>query len=222
MDRKPTGSSEARLDGPSERRHRVFLAGAVVLWSLGALSTRWFGVWTGIGVPAIVLGLWGIGLDARLTADLRRPTPRLLGIGALAGVFMLLVTYGGYAAVMSRAPGLHGGTGELYRFFAALPRYLVPIAVPAIIVSEEIVWRGRVQALFQERMHPLLAAAAAAAIYALAHAPIGSPLLVGVAFACGLFWSLLRAATGSLLPALIAHAIWDLCVMVLFPLTPPA
>lgn len=233
MDRKTAGASVEMNDelvdrtktsvlAAQGRGHQVYLVGAVVVWALGAFSTRWVGVWLGIGVAAVALGIWGLLLDDRLTADLRRPRRRHLGIGLLAGIFMIVVTYLGYAVVMAGIPQLHGATVELYRFFASLPRHLIPLAVPVIIVSEEIVWRGRVQALLQARMHPILAVVVAAAIYALAHAPIGSPLLVGVAFACGLFWSALRGATGSIVPGLIAHLIWDLCVMVLFPLTPPS
>jgi membrane protease YdiL (CAAX protease family) len=233
MDRKTAGASvelndeladktKTTLAAPQDRRHQVYLVAAVVVWALGAFSTHWIGVWAGIGLAAVALGMWGLLLDDRLTADLRRPSPKQLGIGLLAGIFMLVVTYLGYASVMANIPELHGATGELYRFFVSLPPYLIPVAVPLIIVSEEIVWRGRVQGLFQQRTHPILAAVGAAAVYALAHAPIGSALLVGVAFACGLFWSVLRGATGSIVPGLIAHVIWDVFVMVLFPLTPPS
>jgi membrane protease YdiL (CAAX protease family) len=221
METPPTEAKE-RLEGLSLRRHRTFLIASVLVWGVGALSTHRIGVWAGIGGAAVSLAIWGMLLDDRIAGDLRRPTPRLLGIGVLAGLFMLAVTYLGYGVVMAGIPRLHGATGELYRFFSSLPRPLIPLAVPAIIVSEEIVWRGRAQALFQESMKPYPAALAAAALYALAHAPIGSPLLAAVAFACGLFWGNLRAATGSIIPSLISHVIWDLFVMVLFPLTPPA
>lgn len=214
------GSS--RLDLTSERRHVRFLVMAVLVWALGAASTHWVGVWGGIGGAAVSLGIWGFLLDDRVIADLRRPSRKLIGIGVVAGAIMLIGTYVGYRAAMSGLPMLHGATGELYRFFASLPRDLVPFVVPVIILSEEVVWRGRVQALFIERMPAIPAAAASAAIYALAHAPIGSPLLVAVAFACGMFWGILRSATGSVVPGLIAHVIWDVCVMVLFPLTAPA
>src|SRR5689334_8232218 len=103
----PSGSKH-RLDETSERRHRAFLAGSVLLWASGALSTHWFGVWAGIGWAAVILGLWGFLLDDRLSADLRRPSPKLLGIGSLGGLFMLGVTYFGFAVVMAGMPGLRG------------------------------------------------------------------------------------------------------------------
>jgi membrane protease YdiL (CAAX protease family) len=57
-----------------------------------------------------------------------------------------------------------------------------------------------------------------AVAYALAHAPIGSPLLVALALVCGLFWSALRAWTGSLVAPLVSHLLWDLLVFSLRPL----
>ncbi len=221
LDEPLTNTIATPLDPPSERRHLAYLWVALAVWSLGALSTHWIGVWAGIGGAAVSLGIWGLIFDDRLTADLRRPNLKLTVIGLLAGVVMLLGTYLGYRTLMIWDTALHGATGELYRFFASLPRHLVPLAVPMIILSEEVVWRGRIQALFLERMPPVAAAVVTAALYALAHAAIGSWLLVAVAFACGLFWGTLRGATGSIVPPLIAHVIWDVCVMVLFPLTIP-
>jgi len=49
-------------------------------------------------------------------------------------------------------------------------------------------------------------------------APLGSPSLVVAAFACGLVWSALRAATGSLVPTLVAHLLWDFAVLLWMPL----
>jgi membrane protease YdiL (CAAX protease family) len=57
-----------------------------------------------------------------------------------------------------------------------------------------------------------------AVAYAVAHAPIGSPLLVALALLCGLFWSALRAWTGSLVAPLVSHLLWDLLVFSLRPL----
>jgi len=42
---------------------------------------------------------------------------------------------------------------------------------------------------------------------------IGSTLLTVVAVICGLFWSTIRWRTQSLLPALIAHLIWDMTIL---------
>ena len=58
----------------------------------------------------------------------------------------------------------------------------------------------------------------AAVAYAVAHAPLGSALLVVVAFLCGLAWGALRAASKSLVPPLMAHLVWDVLVLLCLPL----
>jgi membrane protease YdiL (CAAX protease family) len=58
----------------------------------------------------------------------------------------------------------------------------------------------------------------AALAYGVGHAPVGSLLLPVVALCCGLYWSALRQWTGSLVPALLAHVLWDLTVLFWAPL----
>ena len=75
-----------------------------------------------------------------------------------------------------------------------------------------------VQEALSRRLSPVPAILLTSAVYAAAHAPVGPPMLVGLALACGLYWSLLRAWTGSLLPGLLSHLVWDFLVFVLRPL----
>ena len=58
----------------------------------------------------------------------------------------------------------------------------------------------------------------AAVAYALAHAALGSPLLVVVALLCGIAWGALRTASKSLIPPLVAHLVWDVLVLLWLPL----
>ena len=58
----------------------------------------------------------------------------------------------------------------------------------------------------------------AAVLYALVHAPLGSSVLVSVAFFCGLAWGALRATTASLVPTLVAYLLWDVLVLLGLPL----
>ena len=96
-----------------------------------------------------------------------------------------------------------------------LPRWLKsrtqPVVVASmarvpIIVGEERVWRG---------------VALAAVVYAQVHVPLASPVLVAAGFVCGLAWGTLRAMTASLVPALVAHLLWNMVVLVWLPLYVP-
>jgi membrane protease YdiL (CAAX protease family) len=68
------------------------------------------------------------------------------------------------------------------------------------------------------RLGPWRGVTLAALAYALAHAPVGSPLLVAVALLCGIAWGTLRVASGSLVPSLLAHLVWDVLVFLRLPL----
>ena len=87
------------------------------------------------------------------------------------------------------------------------------IVVPTSI-AEEILFRGRWLDEPRLRSFPILAAA----FYAAVHVTSSSPALVFAAFACGATWGVLRKATGSLWSSVICHVIWDLAVLVIWPL----
>jgi membrane protease YdiL (CAAX protease family) len=125
-------------------------------------------------------------------------------------------TYLLYPPAARLLPWLAHETAALYAMFRA-PELGVLLLVP-IVIGEELVWRGLVQGALTERIGAARAVALAAAAFALAHAPLGSPLLPIVAFACALAWGTLRALTGSLVPAIVAHLVWNGGVLVLAPL----
>jgi membrane protease YdiL (CAAX protease family) len=89
-----------------------------------------------------------------------------------------------------------------------------------VVAGEELVWRGVVQDALTRRCGPAAGTLLAVAAYGLAVVPVGSPLLVLIALACGLYWSVLRQWTGSLVPVLVCHLLWDVVLFLLFPLRP--
>ena len=189
----------------------------MLLWLGGALLCRQAGVWVGIGGAALVAGgltLFGAG---RAVVPLLRPKRELILQGVGAGAVMIAATYLLFPLVARAAPGVAGTTGDLYALFnsGSVPMRLG--LLPLVILGEELVWRGLVQGTLT-RKPGIPAVLTAAGIYAVAHLPAGPPLLALVAFACGCYWGLLRLATGSLVPGLVAHLLWDVAVMVLFPL----
>jgi membrane protease YdiL (CAAX protease family) len=130
---------------------------------------------------------------------------------------MIAATYLLFPLLSRLAPGIAGTTDALYTLFNSGAAPVRLGLLPLVILGEELVWRGLVQSTLT-RKPGVAAALIAAVIYALAHLPAAPPLLALVALACGCYWGLLRAASGSLVPGLIAHFLWDVAVMVLFPL----
>ena len=148
-------------------------------------------------------------------AGLLRPTASTLSLGVAAAGAMIAVTYLGFPPVANAFPSIGANAALLYERFLgagyALP--LILAGVIPVVISEEILFRGTVQGETRSMWSVL----AAASIYAVAHAPLGSPLLVVVAFICGLYWSALRAMSRSLFPPLCAHLAWDLALILVPP-----
>ena len=166
----------------------------------------------------VVLGAAVLLLDRVASTALLRPSPRLLALGAAAGGVMAAASYLLYPLLTRLIPFIANDTAQLYAAFRAPSPVLASVALVPVIVGEELVWRGLVQSTLTRELGAWRGVALAALVYALVHAPIGSPVLVAVALLCGLAWGILRAATASLVPALVSHLLWDLLVLLWLPL----
>lgn len=190
----------------------------VVGWVIAAASTGPLGIWPAIGGTAVALGVTVIVFDRPAARSLLQASPRLIFLGAAAGAVMAAATYLLYPVLARLAPFIATDTARLYAAFRAPSLLIASVALGPVVLGEELVWRGLVQAALVRRLGPWGGVTLAAATYALAHAPLGSPVLVIVALLCGLFWGTLRATTSSLVPTLVAHLVWDLLVLLWLPL----
>ena len=120
---------------------------------------------------------------------------------------------------------LYGQIGDPRVLQAHAP--LVAAAVALAAIAEEIVWRGTVTQLLAERVGSRAAWVWAAGLYALALLPTAwalragdglNPLLVIAAGGAGLVWGGMARAFGSLAPSILAHALFDWAVLMMFPL----
>ncbi len=189
----------------------------VLLWLLAALSTHVVGIWWGFGVAAVVLGSVALARDPHAPRSLS-PTAGQLLLGTAAGGAMIAATYVLYPPFTRLMPYLAHDTAALYAAFRAAPPVIATLLLLPVIVGEELVWRGVVQRALSQRLGLVSGGCLAALVYALAHTPLGSPVLALAALLCGLAWAGLRAATGSLVAPLVAHVLWDLFVLLFLPL----
>jgi membrane protease YdiL (CAAX protease family) len=104
---------------------------------------------------------------------------------------------------------------------------VVGATVFVLAAAEELVWRGMVTQILADRVGSRTAWVWAAVLYAAAFVPtlwpLGSPagldpVLVLAALAAGLLWGLMARVFGSLVPSILAHALFDWLVLVVFPL----
>jgi uncharacterized protein YbjT (DUF2867 family)/membrane protease YdiL (CAAX protease family) len=204
-----------------ERRRRRTEGGGrvllfVALWALGAFVARYVGLWTGLGTTALILGVAALLLEGRQLAG-GGSHASTLPIGLLAGIGMALATTGLFDPVTSVLPDLRDDLGRLYEEFR-VPGTLGLFLVPVMTILEEVVWRGAVHNELAQRFSWRGAVVVGTALYALAHVPVGSLVLVLASLGAGLCWSLLRALTDSLVPSVAAHFVWSLWILVLFQL----
>lgn len=196
--------------------------GAVVplAWAAAMLLARFVDPWIPIGLAAIIVPAAIVSAGWPDVRELFRPTPSTILIGLLGAAIMLAATYGLFPLVAGRVPPLALETANLYVTFLTGRRTISILSfVIPVIVAEELMWRGAFQGWIAQRLPAsrLAIIVLAAVGYAIAHLPLGSPLLAGIAFLCGLYWSALRSLTRSVVPSLIAHLAWDLA-LILVPL----
>ena len=206
----------ARASAPGSNTSLAFVC--ITVWVAAAVAAGRLGIWLAIGGASIALGIAVLVLDGAAARQILRPSLRLGLLGAAAGALMTAATYALYPLLHRIAPPLAADTGRLYAAFRGPSLGVASLALGPIILGEELVWRGVVQGMFVRRFKPAVGVALTAAVYALAHAPIGSTALVLVALGCGLAWGVLRAATASLIPPLVAHLVWDAFVLLWLPL----
>lgn len=201
---------------------RLDLPIAAAGWLLGFAWVGRTGSWTPLAAFA-VLAAARLLLGDPETRRLLRPTLGGLALGVAGSLVLVGATHGLYPPLSRAFPALPGATRHLYGVLNAggYPPPSLAALVLLLSACEEVVWRGR--PLAAAGPHPLggrglARVVAVALLYGAATLASGSLLLGAVAAGCGLFWGLLRAAGRSLWPAILAHAAWDLAVLVAWPL----
>jgi len=190
--------------------------GSIVVWLLANAGT--VDIWLANGGAALVLGIAVLLVEHRASTALLKPNATLVLLGVGIGALMVAATYELYPWVSRRWPFVAPDMARLYAAFRAPSTAVATAALVPVIVGEELVWRGVVQEVFVRRLQVARGVTVAALVYALVQTPLGSPSLVVAALLCGLVWGALREATGSLVPTLVAHLLWDFVVLLWMPL----
>ncbi len=197
------------------------LAGPLALVGLGlaavaAASAIVSNVWWRMAVVYLLLlpiTVRSVRLDWRALFE---PRGRWVAQGLIAAgvlyalgrvVFELLGSVPGFSAQFAVVQGWKS---------AAPPFITIPLLL-FIVLGEEVVWRAGVTLPLAGRLGAGWGVLAGAGAFAIAHAGMGLGLLVLLGFAAGLFWNLLLIKTGSAVPGLVCHLVFDLAVLFLLP-----
>lgn len=212
----PTDSTLPMMEAGGSRHGQVRSWPAVVgLVATGAgyyaaLAAGWVPAWpvlvalTVLTWPLAVLGLGGAELRARL-----RPTPRLVVMGLAVGVLLYgLLRLG---ALVTRPTPLWEQVTAVAELAGEAPPLVATLAVLGLIApAEEVLWRGVVFAAAERWTGRGWGPVAASTLaYAATVGCSGNPVLPLAAAGCGLVWARQRQVTGSLVPALVGHALWS-------------
>jgi len=98
------------------------------------------------------------------------------------------------------------------------PLYLSLLLVLLVGPAEEIFWRGYIQRTLIGKYGEWTALIATTLIYSLVHVWSFNFMLIMAAMVCGAFWGLLYKYNKNLVTIIVSHAVWDVCVFILFPI----
>ena len=209
----------------------TMLALAAAVWLAGFAALPPLGSWTSFAIAGPALTGLALFSDAD-TRALLRPSFLSVALGLGLGLLMAALTHVAFAAVTALLPRTLTATERLFDLLHV--GNFTPVARAGLIVvvatCEDVLFRGAIAgpsgepddtALHRPGRDDLLRVVALAAVYALATATLGSSILVACAFACAIVWGLLRVATRSLVAPIVAHVVWDLFVLVMWPLVAP-
>jgi nucleoside-diphosphate-sugar epimerase/membrane protease YdiL (CAAX protease family) len=171
-----------------------------------------------LGVLAVYIVLCGLALRSRALPwrELLRPSLGHIALGLLVAAVMLAGAVLVVSILTAIAPDFIAPAKEIYRW-ADDPSPISALVLVAIILGEDIAWRGVATLLFAGRLGPGLGVLAAGSLFAVAHVALGPPVLWLAALVAGTFWSALALRTRSLVPVIVSHVAWDVGMVLIRP-----
>jgi membrane protease YdiL (CAAX protease family) len=201
------------------RRYVILILGLTAAWAalmnqFGSSPIYWVMGPYSLAVCAVLLVARGQALRARL-----RPSGKNVALGVGMGLLMTVCTYPAFDLARWLFPELVSNVADLYRQSQDERLGVALTAVLVILTAEELLWRGAWWEAFCLRIGPLKAGVLCVSSYALTQLFSGSYIVCLLAIVCGTVWTLMRHYTGSIVPSLIAHAIWTPTVILFIPVT---
>ncbi len=198
-----------------ERRPTIAVGVATVAFGAALALRERLDPWLVTGAAAAIGGLIAIwALGARRLRALFAVNLRGIAVAAALGVALVIATHAVFRVV---APLVGSHVRGLYvSIDTVVPREIQATIALAVVIVEELVWRGCAFALAGHRRMPVIAVG----LYALPQLAGGEWMLVAAALGLGAVLAVQRMRTGRLLEPLVTHAIWSLAIFVVVPLVP--
>jgi uncharacterized protein len=176
--------------------------------------------WAGISISAALLTVLALSIDKKELSSIYKFETRHIFIGIIAAAILYLVFYIGNLAstyIFSFAKS------QIYNIYTNKDQsapYLIGILLFFIIgPAEEIFWRGFIQKNISTKYGGLKGFVITTVIYTAIHLWSFNFMLIMAALVCGLFWGFMFYKFKSIIPVIISHAIWDLVIFIIIPIT---
>lgn len=141
-----------------------------------------------------------------------------LAIGFGAGAASLVVTHAAWPWVATAVPQWREEMTQLLTALGAPPSWWTPVLVAVVAVLEELLFRGAaLDAVSRRETSRERVFVVVTALYAAAQLGAASGLLLVAAIGLGALWTGLRLWRKNLLPGVLAHLVWTLGVLFVFP-----
>ena len=180
----------------------------VVLFGRGR-DDIWPRTWAIAGV-LIAYSVGGLALLGELGDAVGDAGPADVAAGAAVGVAWLVATHVGHAVLCRLVPSFVDQVRDLYGLGVDQPAGRVIGPILAMAAAEELLFRGVVQSQW--------GFAAGVCVYTAVQLVERKWALTLAGFLGGVVWGGLYLWTGSLLAAVIAHAVWTVALTLVWPL----
>ncbi|MCI2429685.1 CPBP family intramembrane metalloprotease [Candidatus Acetothermia bacterium] len=206
----------------SEHRERIPVGAALVavfaLWYFVFQTDLW-NFWFRLSLSVALLALIALWQMPERATLFRFRAPDILW-GALSAMVLYVIFWMGESVATTLLPFAAEQISSVYAQKTQIDLWLIALLLVFVVgPGEEIFWRAFVQKKLCERWGDLTGWLVTTAIYALVHVWTLNPMLIGAAAIAGLFWGALYLYRRSLVTVMVSHALWDLMIFVLWPLS---
>ncbi|MEA4936245.1 MAG: type II CAAX endopeptidase family protein [Paludibacter sp.] len=184
-------------------------------WTAGIMN-----FWFAMSISASVLWLLSIFLGENFSKQFRFSSREIV-LGLLSAVVLYGVFYLGNYLSTAWFDFAKPQIGNIYSMKDGSNLYLVGTLLLVLIgPAEEIFWRGYVQRTLGNKYGDWTAFILTTLVYTLVHIWSFNFMLIMAAMVCGAFWGLMFMFNKkNLVSLVISHAVWDLSVFILFPIS---
>ena len=199
----------------------IFLA--CILW-IEMFVLKHHNFWYEMLTSAGFLALISIYLNQRtgegINERLYKFKPFFLVVGIISATILYIVFFAGdyfsnllFNFAKTQVNGIYGNKSLLNPTTIGLLLFFI------IGPAEEIFWRGFVQDTLMQKFGDNTGWIVASLVYGGVHIFAMNFMLFMAALICGLFWGWMYMKFKSVIPCIISHAIWDLCIFIIIPVS---